>query len=221
MKNIKQKVVSTAAAFVVGATTLFGATSTAIADTKANYKEGTFLDTQIVQDTETNTTFEYGYYVVKEGDNLSRISEKITVHLGAEQSTKYWPVLAYLNGYPRVIHPGDLVIYPADIEVMDSILAKLKKGWLAKYIQKNNIYKEKNTVRRLIETIYHEWYGDTVCVDPDFIDLYLKAVGLYGQVDGKTAITDTELMFQLTEWIPSLEQLDEVAEEYAAKHGLK
>ncbi len=219
MKNIKQKVVSTAAAFVVGATTLFGATSAALAETKANYKQGTFLDVQVVQDAETNATFEYGYYVVKEGDNLSRISEKITVHLGAEQTTKYWPVLAYLNGYPRVIQPGDLVIYPVDMEVMDSILAKLKKGWLARYIQKNNIYKEKNTVRRLIETIYHEMYGDTVCVDPDFIALYLRAVGLEGKVDAGTAITDTELMFQLTEWIPSLEQLDEVAQENTNRHG--
>lgn len=219
MENIKQKVASTAAALVIGVTTLFGATSNAIADTKANYKHGTFLDTQVVQDAETNATFEYGYYVVKEGDNLSRISEKITVHHGAEQTTKYWPVLAYLNGYPRVIQPGDLVIYPVDMEVMDSILAKLKKGWLAKYIQKNNIYKEKNTVRRLIETIYNEWYGDAVCVDPDFIDLYLKAVGLYGQVDGKTAIKDTDLLWHLTEWIPSLEQLDEVAQENNHKMG--
>lgn len=220
MKNIKQKVVSTAAAFVVGATTLFGATSTALADTQAKYKEGTFLDVQVVQDEKTEATFEYGYYVVKEGDNLSRISEKITVHLGVEQTTKYWPVLAYLNGYPRIIHPGDLVIYPADIEALDNILTKLKKGWLAKYIQKNNIYKEKNTVRRLIETIYHEWYGDTVCVDPDFIDLYIRAVGLEGKVDGNTPITDTELLFQLTEWIPSLEQLDEAAQENVPTPGL-
>ena len=212
--NIKQKVATAAAAVVIGATTLLGGMPNAIAETKATYKQGTFLENQVVQDTETNATFEYGYYVVKEGDNLSRISEKITRHLGAEQTTKYWPVLAYLNGYPRVIQPGDLVFFPADMEVMDQILAKLKKGWLAKYINANNIYKEKNTVRRLLEEIYHEWYGDDVCVDPDFIRLYLHAVGLGDKYDGSSPITDTEMMFHLTEWIPTLEQLEEYQDEH-------
>ena len=213
MEKIKQRVASTAAAVVVGVTTLFAAAPNAIAETKAKYKQGTFLETKIVEDAETNATFEYGYYVVKEGDNLSRISEKITVHLKSEQTTKYWPVLAYLNGYPRVIQPGDLVIFPADMEVMDTILAKLKKGWLAKYIQKNNIYREKNTVRRLIEEIYRDWYGDAVCVDPDFIRLYLSALGLGDKYDGNSPITDSEMLFELTEWIPSLEQLDEYVQE--------
>jgi len=43
-----------------------------------------------------------------EDDNLSKISEKICGHYKKEVTTKYWPALAFLNGYPRVINPGDI-----------------------------------------------------------------------------------------------------------------
>ena len=63
--------------------------------TDNSYDPGTF-----VKQVEQDETSEYGFYIVKEGDNLSRISEKVFSHLRIEITPKYWPALAYLNHYP-------------------------------------------------------------------------------------------------------------------------
>ena len=179
------------------------------------YVEGTF-----VKEVEQDETQEYGQYVVMENDNLSKISEKICGHYRQEVTTKYWPALAFLNGYPRVINPGDIIIYPKSFERLVELNNNLrKKGWTAKYISNNNIYgkptKKKRLSYNLVGYVLDDIYGDEVCVDKDFINLYLEIQGLtdkYYLTNGQTL--NTEIIFDLTQWIPTLEQLDEYRESH-------
>ena len=99
------------ALMVAGGITLVHAPKAMAEEAKPKYKEGTFIDIPSFDEHEES---QYGIYVVKEGDNLSKISEKICRHQGVEISTKYWPVLAYLNGYPKVAQPGDLLFFSTD-----------------------------------------------------------------------------------------------------------
>ena len=108
-----------------------------LAVTNNTYDPGTFVK-------EADEFEVYGKYVVKEGDNASRISEKVCSHLRIEITTKYWPVIAIMNGYPRVINPGDIIIFPKTKEELEEIYNEIRSsGSLARYIQQNNIYKEK------------------------------------------------------------------------------
>lgn len=173
------------------------------------YKQGTFI-TQTVEDGE-NT---YNQYVVKEGDNLSRISEKICSHFREEISTEYWPAIAFLNNYPKVIRPGDLIIYPNSFAKLVDMNNKLREvGWTSRYIIKNKIYKQtkKSALpRESIADLLCDIYGDTTCVDEDFILLYLRAQGLedkYYLTDAKELSNET--IFELTDWIPTLDELNE------------
>jgi hypothetical protein len=68
----------------------------------------------------------YHMYTVENGDNLSRISQKICRLFGHKGETKFWPVLAYLNHYPRVIHAGEIIFYPESYEEMERLLASPK-----------------------------------------------------------------------------------------------
>ena len=175
---------------------------------ETTYKQGTF-----VKDVEENDEEEYGQYVVMENDNLSKISEKICGHYKQEVSTKYWPALAFLNGYPRVIKPGDIIIYPKSFDRLVEMNTKLRtNGWLGRYLANNNVYgkKKERLSSQLVGIILEDIYGDEVCVDEDFINLYLEIQGLdnkYYLTNGKTF--NSEIVFDLTEWIPTVEELNE------------
>ena len=92
--------------------------------------------------------------------------------------------------------------------------AKLRSvGWTGRYIRDNKVYgtkKMKTVSMESIGRLLHQIYGNKVCVDEDFIRLYLKAQGL----DDTYILThreglDNEVLFELTEWIPTLEELSE------------
>ena len=172
------------------------------------YQEGKFV--RLTEEEEELQ--DYYEYVVKEGDTLSRISEKICSFFKEDITTKYWPTLAFLNDYPRVSQPGDIIKFPKSFEALDALNSALrKKGWTAKYIQNNDIYgtKKKHILSRtIIYPLLEDIYGSSVCVDEDFVRRYLSVHDL----DGKYEFTDidyydSELLFILTEWIPTLDEL--------------
>ncbi len=179
----------------------------AYAASGTRYTEGKFVE-------EATNESQFGQYVVKKGDNASLISQKICRHLDVEMTTKYWPVIAFLNNFPRVIQPGDIIVFPNSIEEMDRLLNSLREtGWLARYIQKNDVYgkKKKENHRTTVGELLADIYGDTVCVDPDFVRQYLETIGLGNIYSIDTPIdTTNDMFFYLTEWIPTL---DEIAEE--------
>ena len=186
--------------------------------TDNSYDPGTF-----VKCVDLDESKHYGEYVVKKGDNLSRISEKVCSHLRIEITPKYWPVLAFLNGYPRVIEPGDIILYPKSAEYLDLLNEKLKEnGWTSKYKQTYKVYGEKVPKKGLsmesVGILLSSIYGDKVCVDEDFIRLYLKVQGL----DEKYYLSSSfelsnETLFELTDWIPTLEEINEYQQKTKTK----
>ena len=179
---------------------------TAYAETNTKYTQRTFIEEPMEYEES-----QYNRYVVKKGDNISLISQKICKYYGEEMTTKYWPVLAFLNGFPRIIQPGDIIIFPGTFEDMDSLLNSLKEtGWTARYIQKNDVYgKRKKQVTHTVGSLLAEIYGEQVCVDPDFVALYLNAQGLNGKYNIDSPVDTTDMLFNLTEWIPTLQELEE------------
>lgn len=177
-----------------------GVKTASVTDTK--YKEGTFIENYMVDGEKT-----YNGYVVKRGDTTSRISEKASKYLKAEKSTKYWPVIAYLNNYPRTIKPGEIVIFPNNIEDMNELLSNLKStNWVSKYIQYNGIYKNKKkniTVGEVIDQIY----GKGASQDPTFVRKYLKTVGMNPANYNASSELNGDSYFRLTDWIPTIEEL--------------
>ena len=180
--------------------------------TDNSYNPGTFVK-KVMQD----ETKEYGEYIVKEGDNLSRISEKVCSRLNIESTTKYWPSLAYLNHYPRVIEPGDIIIFPKDATILEELNDKLQEsGWTSKYKQTYKVYGVKQTKKKIsyeyITKVLESSYGEDVCVDEDFVRLFLKVTGLDSKyfVTNTTTVTDSN--YELTEWIPSIEEITEYQE---------
>lgn len=177
-----------------------GVKTTKITDTK--YKEGSFISNYMCDGEHT-----YNGYVVKRGDTTSRISEKSSKYLNAEKSTKYWPVIAYLNNYPRVIRPGEIIIFPNNIDDMEEMLSELKSSnWVSKYIQYNGIYKnhKKNaTVGEIIDQIY----GKGASQDPTFVRKYLKTVGMDTAKFNANSELNADSYFRLTDWIPTYEEL--------------
>ncbi len=169
-------------------------------------QQGQFLDTFVTDEGKV-----FGTYAVKEGDHTSKISERICVHYGEEPQTKYWPVIAFYNGFPRVLQPGDLIIFPASMEEMENARVVLEEtGWTNRYKYKNDVYGRRKGMQGKT-TLYQllvEIYGEKVCVDPDFVDEYLKTKGLYGKYTMETIIdADIATFVRVTEWIPSLEQI--------------
>ena len=210
-KETKMKMLTGALAITMAVSALGMAPVNAYAETGTRFTQGTFIEESMEYEES-----QYGRYVVKQGDNASRISEKICRHFGAEITTKYWPVIAFLNGFPRVIQPGDIIIFPNSIEDMDSLLNSLREtGWLARYIQKNDVYGKKKKARRTtVGELLTEIYGDSVCVDPDFVKLYQETIGMGNMLTYDTPIEySTDMLFYLTEWIPTLEQIDEFVQE--------
>ena len=186
--------------------------------TDNSYDPGTF-----VRKVDQDETLEYGEYVVKENDNLSRISEKVCSHLRIEITPKYWPVLAFLNHYPRVIKPGDIIIFPKSAERLEEMNNKLQEiGWTSKYKQTYKVYgtkwPKKSLSMEAAAKLLYDIYGDKVCIDEDFIRLYLRIHGL----DNKYVLTnnskmDDDTMFALTEWIPTIDELNDYQEKTKPK----
>ena len=181
------------------------------------YKPGTFITgTESYGDPtdEENYDYEesqYGKYVVKKGDNTSKISEKICRYYDVDVTTKYWPVIAFLNGFPRVLKEGDVVIFPGEFEDMENLLISLKEnGWTARYIQKHDIYgSRKNQEGTLtLGELLKDIYGDSVCVDEDFARKYLRVIGLRGYNLDSIVNGNTDTYFRFTEWIPTLNELE-------------
>ena len=170
---------------------------------ETQYKEGDFITNYKSTEDES-----FNAYVVKKGDNSSRISEKICKYFGEEISTKYWPVVAYLNDYPRIINPGDIVVFPETVGIMDEMLSNLKKSnWLSKYVQYQKVYENNYNKNITIGKILDDIYGKGAQDDPEFVKKYLKTVGFSSKCNKDTEILNTDQYFALTEWIPSLEDL--------------
>ena len=170
--------------------------------TEEQYKPGTIIEHYTVID-----DVEYNGYVVKAGDNTSRVSQKVTKYFNEEMTTKYWPVIAYLNEYPRTVRPGEVLIFPESFEEMDETLTELRQsGWLAKYIQYRGIYKNNKrniTVGEVIDQIY----GKGASQDPTFVRNYLKAVRFDVKKFNASSELNGDLYFKLTDWIPTTEEL--------------
>ena len=176
-------------------------------------KQGTFIDNPAEFDPEL-AEFDselYDGYVVKSGDSLSKISTYITKYFGEEISSKYWPVLADING-AKGIHPGDIIVFPETFEAMDEYWNELNaNGDVTKY--KKKYYrkaKTTKTVMELVQEIYSEYGDGSACVDPDFVRKYLAIQGLSGKYDIDSVInmSDGDQVFELTEWIPDQDEVE-------------
>lgn len=208
-KDIKIKFISgvVAATLFTGGNLVFSNNINAYADTIIKKKFGTFIE-----DFDSKEEGEYIKYVVQSGDNLSNISRRVCRFFEKTVTTKYWPVIAYLNDYPRTINPGDEVIFPSNFEDIDNMLKTLdESGWVSEYKRqqkKRRELKEKyrednkdNTVGAIIDDIY----GPGASNDKDFVNKYLSEVGL-SRYNVGTVLTKDEI-FRLTESIPSIEDL--------------
>lgn len=215
IKETKLRLVSGALVVTMATTAFILNPQKAYAASNTRLTEGKFVE-------ETTKESQFGQYVVKKGDNTSLISQKICRHLNVEMTTKYWPVIAFLNNFPKIIQPGDIIIFPNSIEEMDRLLNNLKDtGWLARYIQKNNVYGKKNKqVTHTVGELLTEIYGEDVCVDPDFVEIYLETLGLGNIYNINSPIDTNDMLFSLTEWIPTLQELQEFNLEKEYPKGL-
>ncbi len=210
--KIQLKIMSGLAALVMSASTITLGTTSAYAEgintnqvaTEQEYKNGSFID-ELMEYEES----QYRRYVVEKGDNVSVISKKICRYYGEDATTKYWPVLAFLNQFPRIIKPGDVLIFPSTFEDMDSLWNDLKEaGWIKKYVRENKVYssqKEKKivTVKDLLSDIY-----GSQNVDSTFVSNYLRVLGLSGKYNGDSKIEGNyDATFELTDWIPTYEEV--------------
>ena len=137
----------------------------------------------------------------------SSFTEKICKHNGVEVSTKYWPVIAYLNQYPRTIRPSDIVIFLDSVENMDELLAGLKSSnWYSKYVQYNDI--RKNAKKNItIGQVLDEIYGTGTSKDSAFVKKYLKTIGMDPEKYNAGSELNNYTYFRLTDWIPTSEEL--------------
>lgn len=210
----KKNVRFTSAVLSLALATGIALTPTSVAFAEKKPKQGTFIEYTI-----NENGMLYNRYVVKQGDNVSRISEKICKFFGQEKETKYWPAIAYLNGFPnKTLRPGDIIIFPETFEELVILNASLKAtGWTANYIQKNGIYKEKeeqySSLVELIEEAYEEMYGKPVKVDSDLVYRYLDAIGLANKYDAASGMFTNNELFELTDWVPTLDDLGYEPEE--------
>ena len=183
--------------------------------TNNSYEPGTFV--KCVEQVEGA---KYGIYIVKEKDTASRISEKICSHERIEITTKYWPVVKFLN--PGVLNPGDQIIFPLDPNELEDILKELKKGWLANYINQHNVYpkveKKKISYEAAAALIADFYNGEDVCIDPDFVYLYMKATGLDKKykLSNSKGLTDNDVA-AFADWIPTVDELNAYKEKTMKK----
>ena len=217
MKVNKTKVMSYALALVMSTSTIALSTSEAYAEginsqtvtTSVKPKNGSFIDEPMEYEES-----QYLRYVVEKGDNISKISRKICKYFDEEPTTKYWPVLAFLNEFPRTIQPGDVLIFPGTFEDVDGLWQDLNDaGWIKKYVKENNVYGSKKKKRETVGSLIAEIYGESACADPDFVSLYLEAQGLSQKYNIDSVIDGNDMLFELTEWIPTIEELKEYRRE--------
>ena len=146
-------------------------------------------------------------YTVVEGDNLSHVSEKISHQYGVPVTTKYWPVIAYLNDYPRVARPGDVLIYPETLEQTERLYDRLESsGWIANYKYENNVYgtrRHRLTVGQLLDDIYGDGFSDC---DP-LVRRYMHLHGLDPDKYDEDHVIRGDDLYLLTEWIPDIEEV--------------
>lgn len=204
MKVKNLKITSAFLTLVVASNMAFAPINECFAET--NYKQGTFIS----ENTEQNEV-SYNQYVVKTGDTLSKISQKICRYFKEEMSTKYWPALAFLNHYPRVVKPGDIICFPETFEQLVELNNNLRKtGWTARYINNNNVYgnDEDSYKSYNIYEFLREIYGPKVKIDDNFVNKYLEAIR-YDNNDNTDSLDsiDNSILFILTEWIPTLDDL--------------
>ena len=158
---------------------------------------------------------QYLRYVVKKGDTMAKISEKVCKYFGIEISSKYWPAITYLNlnGKMRISNkPGDILLIPGTPEDLILLQAELDElGWTSDYKYSNDVY---GTRKHQIEVegislgaLLNEIYGKKVCVDDDFRIKFLKAIGLSTSYGLDFMIKDNNTYFRFTEYLPSLEEL--------------
>ena len=204
MKNeTKVRIMSGVLTLVVAAGISLSNPGKVHAENIPTYKQGTFIEEPMEYEES-----QYKRYVVKKGDNISTISRKICNYYGEESTTKYWPVLAFLNNFPRVIQPGDILIFPGTFEDVDGLWNDLNEtGWIKRYVKENNVYGKKKKSNKTVGDLIAEIYGDKACADPDFVKAYLEAQGLGNKYSIDTPLNGNDMLFELTEWIPTLEEL--------------
>lgn len=184
------------------------------------------------------TGIEYNTVLAVEGDTASKLSSR-AIHYYMENGEvpenyreKYnsnynsrcecWPVIVYLNTQPgKKYHTviGKPYKFPKTFEEMILINEQLKEtGWLARYIQNNNIYPKKETfyvpkeeISSLLEDIYRDQYEkyNYVITDAE-IEAYLKLHDYGGNfiLKNGSELSKKEAGI-LTMWIPSYEELHE------------
>ena len=209
-KNVKVKIMSGIAVLMVAASPISLCTLDVYAEgintSEKSNVNGTFIDETLEYEES-----QYRQYVVKKGDNASSISRKICKYYNQEPTTKYWTVVAFLNNFPRVLQPGDVVIFPGTFEDMENLWKNLKSvGWIDNYSNRNKIYEkhsEKLTLGGLLSSIY-----GIDCVDIDFVNKYLKALGISGKYNIDTIVEDNnDVLFELTDWIPTLDEINDIS----------
>ncbi len=153
----------------------------------------------------------YYIYKVKRGDNASIISKKICKVYGVAKTGKYWPVIAYLNAYPRIIKENDELLYPSTLALADYILDYVHRtGWINRYTKLNNIYK-KNKGEVTVGKVIDEIYGRGMSNNKEFFDAYMKIIGIDTVIDKNTVITNYDFYFMMTEYIPSIEEIESMS----------
>ena len=197
---------------------------------KPKSKYGTYVDPE--------TDIEYNTVIVEKGDNASKLSSRV-VHYFIEHNevpadekamynedydtrARFWPVIVYLNteeGKKYHSREGEKFIFPKTYEELVALNIVLKKsGWLANYVQNNNVYPKKKVykvpkeqTRKYVECIYREAYEDPCFVVTDeLLEAYLKAHSYDGKfVFDKNSKLNKNEKFILTEWIPTLEELNQ------------
>lgn len=204
--------------FTAGLLTVLVAGNISLCNISSVYGEEVYKQGSIIEVKEDEGIFHE--YIVKPGDNASIISKIITRYYGEVPDSKYWTVVAFINNYPRVIQPGDVIYFPKTFEQLLKIYDKLvETGWIKKYVRENNIYKRKIQVSMTeLMGLLHEIYGDDVCIDPDFMLNYLRTIEKDDEIKiGENGEIDNETLFKLTDWIPTLEELNTEKSEKTSK----
>ena len=194
--------------YIVAGSIAAAPVSSTLAETK--YKQGIFF--QLNEENEENKPFTY--YVVKKGDYLSKICRRICLLNNEPVSNDWWPAIAFLNDFPRVLQPGDVIRFYTDFNKNIELDQKLRDiGWTRRYIKENDVYGKRKrhrvSINKVGELLY-DIYGNNVCVDEDFIRLFLDATGLSSKYElSENDDVNEDLLYDFTE---SLRPLDELYE---------
>ena len=220
MKHISIRLISGVAALIVSSSISIGdigeVRAEGIKTQSTSFEQKNYQQGMIIDDPLEYEESQYKQYVVKKGDNISKISKKICRYFGEDATTKYWPVLAFLNGFPRVIQPGDILIFPGTFEDVNSLWEDLNEiGWINNYVKVNDVYgkRKKDVLDSTVGDIIASIYGESVCADPDFVSLYLEVIGLNNTYSIDDVVSSYDTIHKLTDWIPTLEYLENYRKE--------